>query len=235
MKSVFRFAIAVLFCALITNVASARNYTIDNHWVNLMKVDSSSPDILQIHVKNISDSDVNVKYTILTNSFPFSGWEYQICDLNTCFASASSMPNSNTNGLDSKQLSAFSVDVLHYRNYKVVAEFKVVMWDEKHPDETDTLRFTINANRLGVENKSIPGSFISLYPNPATNYIYLQNTADFQPSKAIVVNAMGQVVVSQGITSQTTRLPIDALEKGLYFVRLQDKNGREAIKQFVRE
>jgi len=235
MKIYFRPALLAFFLLLSASFSfGQKTYTLATHSDIVTKVDSAGPVVLQIGVTSTATSLINIKWTILSDGFPQSGWTYSYCDLITCFTSGYN--SSGTDPMDPKGYGAFTITVNGFNHIAKNEEMKLVIWDVKNPSMTDTLILAINATRLGIEANNIPSSFINLYPNPAVDYLNLNTSnSDFVLAKVIISNSLGQQVSEQILSNGSQVLPVSQLGKGLYFVRIQDNQGREAVKQFVKE
>ncbi|HTB06314.1 MAG TPA: T9SS type A sorting domain-containing protein [Bacteroidia bacterium] len=75
---------------------------------------------------------------------------------------------------------------------------------------------------------------IVVYPNPASNSLYIQNnTGSTGALYADIYNVLGQKVASFEITNSNTTLPLDGLKTGDYFIRLNNSN-MNVVKKFVK-
>lgn len=76
------------------------------------------------------------------------------------------------------------------------------------------------------------------YPNPTEHVLYLQfaNTTISQELKAIVYNSMGQVVISEVVsTTQVNKLNVEALTPGLYMIAVQGQGYGGAMQKFIKK
>lgn len=83
------------------------------------------------------------------------------------------------------------------------------------------LSFTVLASPLGVEEQE--AFQLSVYPNPVTDVLTLSDTQD--AVRVEVVNALGQVVLSESITAAQHRIDLSVLTGGSYLVRTMGCNG----------
>ena len=65
-----------------------------------------------------------------------------------------------------------------------------------------------------------------IYPNPASNEIYIQQ-ANSQPSKIKVFDIYGKLVISTTSNADLTRIQIDGLKAGLYFIQIEGLNNKQ--------
>lgn len=122
---------------------------------------------------------------------------------------------------------------------------------------TTTTIYTVNAvdNNMGNTNNtncSYPATFtqsvstctgieeatndnlVSIYPNPANHFITV-GVADANEGTTIhIINALGEIVVTETVTSTSTTLNTENLTNGIYFVKVDSKNS-SAIKKFIKQ
>ena len=85
----------------------------------------------------------------------------------------------------------------------------------------------------GIE-EAINSNLVSIYPNPATNFITV-GVADVNEVTTIhIINALGEIVVTETATSTSTTLNTENLTNGIYFVKVESKNS-SAIKKFIKQ
>lgn len=80
---------------------------------------------------------------------------------------------------------------------------------------------------------SINGQHITLYPNPATDYIQLQNSNQLSVRKATIYQLNGQEV--QSFTSGFDKMNVAALKSGAYFLLLETTDGKKYSQSFVKQ
>ncbi len=96
------------------------------------------------------------------------------------------------------------------------------------------MRF-LNTNVVGITspNKNT-SAWISLYPNPSRDIIYLKSTISLQDASLQIINQQGQIVMQQQhINGNHSTLPIGNLTKGIYVVQIvtQGKIGNYTIEK----
>jgi hypothetical protein len=94
---------------------------------------------------------------------------------------------------------------------------------------TDSFHVIIMHPPCGVSVPGIPVLRPELFPNPAYSSLNIKD-APGRYSQVEVRNAMGQVVLRQGLTSPLTTIDIAALPMGVYFVTLQGSAGSRVLK-----
>jgi len=89
----------------------------------------------------------------------------------------------------------------------------------------------LNADHVvGVEELN---SIVDIYPNPASSFLNIRNVAAF--SNITILNAVGQVVLSQKNNANLISVNTENYNSGLYFIRLQTETGETIIKKFIKE
>lgn len=92
---------------------------------------------------------------------------------------------------------------------------------------TNTVRSKIpNPNSIGRVEKE---DGITVYPNPADNVLFIDSKTD-RFSKALLVNALGQVIAEQGIRKGTNSIETSGLSSGIYYLILNGNEGTRSVK-----
>ena len=95
----------------------------------------------------------------------------------------------------------------------------------------DNIVTTITASSLGIEEINLQdNASISLFPNPANDFITVKSSSEIVSMKA--VNMLGQIVIIQ--TGNSNNLNISTLSPGLYVLKLVDSKGLKTQKQFIK-
>jgi hypothetical protein len=85
----------------------------------------------------------------------------------------------------------------------------------------------------GIE-EATTNNLVSIYPNPANDFITV-GVADANEGTTIhIINALGELVLTEKATSTSTTLKTENLTNGIYFVKVESKNG-SAIKKFIKQ
>lgn len=89
-----------------------------------------------------------------------------------------------------------------------------------------------SVDALGVRSAEI-GAELSVYPNPAKEFIYIKSGQDMVEFH--VFSMAGQKVFSHRNTSKTSQLNVSGLSKGSYILQMIDKNGNSHSTKFIKE
>jgi len=65
---------------------------------------------------------------------------------------------------------------------------------------------------------------IALYPNPATSFLKVEQSGDFDESQLLVFDALGRLQIQYDLFSEEEQVDIAALDTGFYFYQIRRKN-----------
>ncbi|NPD85036.1 T9SS type A sorting domain-containing protein [Lentimicrobium sp. L6] len=102
-------------------------------------------------------------------------------------------------------------------------------------DENDYLMLTINnslgrqaiyhsQNTVSVSPINQNKSELSIYPNPATKHLNIQNMSNIGLWSVNMTNLLGQQVFKKTLNHQELNIDVSNLNKGVYLIRLYDEN-----------
>ena len=99
-------------------------------------------------------------------------------------------------------------------------------------DRRAVLNFTFNdgsCEQLGI-NELIER--ISIYPNPASDYILI-NYGEVKVSSTKIIDITGRNVLTNSLKNQINKIYLNGLESGTYFVKFNSINGNHVIKTLI--
>lgn len=82
---------------------------------------------------------------------------------------------------------------------------------------------------LSRNTTSLESLILSIYPNPATNYVVIEFDGKLV-GKVILMNLVGQQMISTEINSSNLRLDLSAIPEGVYFLSIETATERVAKK-----
>lgn len=95
---------------------------------------------------------------------------------------------------------------------------------------SDTISQTINVTSVGVED--IKNMEISLFPNPAKNYLLIKsNSSDIISYE--IIDVFGKIIKNNFESKSSFNIKINDIAKGVYFIKLKTEN-EIIIKKFVK-
>ncbi|NOY49351.1 MAG: T9SS type A sorting domain-containing protein, partial [Chlorobi bacterium] len=87
----------------------------------------------------------------------------------------------------------------------------------------DWITKNVVANITVGINENGEKQYISVYPNPASDYIQVGSNGEI--SNVTIVNTVGQVVFNQNVGVNTLRVSTESLPNGVYFVNIKTATG----------
>jgi hypothetical protein len=89
-----------------------------------------------------------------------------------------------------------------------------------YSDAGDSDKATVMYYGASAGIRELQSSQISIYPNPATNKITVEQSGETQESYLAILNIEGQQLITHQITHIKTQIDISNLTGGVYFVRV---------------
>jgi hypothetical protein len=96
---------------------------------------------------------------------------------------------------------------------------------------------TINVSTCTGIEETTNNNLVSIYPNPANDFMTIAVTELVEVADATtiyIINALGEIVLTEKVTSSNTTLNTSNLTSGIYFVKIESKNS-SAIKKFMKQ
>jgi PKD repeat protein len=102
----------------------------------------------------------------------------------------------------------------------------------RHCNVTDTITQAVTA-MAGAGMDEIFGETISLYPNPATNYLRISGLDN--ATRIAVLSADGKKVLETNISGNTQQIDTKSFAQGIYIVEISNGQGLVARKKFIKK
>ncbi len=97
--------------------------------------------------------------------------------------------------------------------------------------ENDQVTKLVNMNVIvGIGEDGLQET-ISIYPNPANDYLRIETNGKI--SNVRIINSIGQVVLEQNAGMNNVTISTEALQAGVYFVNIETKNGTTTQKVVI--
>lgn len=93
------------------------------------------------------------------------------------------------------------------------------------------------ASEIEIETDETPKAELALnvFPNPVSEYLHIYVIGTIESGKIDVTDATGKQLFTKSTEEMLTSLDVSALNKGIYFVRLIDEQGKvHAIQKFIK-
>lgn len=188
--------------------------------------DASSTDI-QVDVDIINEEvDDQVTFWYIDRVTPTEDgnlvpeeWEFQICDINTCYLwGLETCPSGNPAVLGGSSSYTYNI---HMRPHGVAAEGDIYLQITAE-DGSILTSIPIHYNVSGVSSTDdLDAKQIKIYPNPTSDFIQIANDNDVE--KVAIYNIVGKKINTSSHFAGKSH-DVSTLQKGIYLVRLFDEN-----------
>ncbi|MFY7862154.1 MAG: T9SS type A sorting domain-containing protein [Chitinophagales bacterium] len=122
------------------------------------------------------------------------------------------------------------LDVLCYQGYIVIGLDSTIIYLGNNVNEA--VDAALNASQVtGVEQKDENDQTINIFPNPVTSILHIESNIDVRGIH--IYNQLGQIV-SQSQSFNTKTLDLSLLEKGVYFITIENKHGIFSSRKFLK-
>jgi hypothetical protein len=98
----------------------------------------------------------------------------------------------------------------------------------------DTIRYNIYVLHPLANNKPLSIDKIVLYPNPFSSKIWFKGVDKKSIEQVRIFNLLGDEILQLQI-KETSPLDLSELPKGIYFIKLQSKDGKQIIIKTIKE
>ncbi len=83
----------------------------------------------------------------------------------------------------------------------------------------------------GINNSFVSEEEIKIYPSPSKGFINVDlSNFNGEPTQVQILNALGQIVLTENIEQKQTRFNIENLSAGIYFVKILQSNKQQIVK-----
>ena len=93
--------------------------------------------------------------------------------------------------------------------------------------------FTVTQPGTNVGTEELKMKQFSLSPNPASNELTIQKTAELKSTSYNIYNALGEVILSGNLNNEFTKVDVSTIAPGFYFMNLNGES-KQSIK-FIKE
>jgi len=167
-------------------------------------------------ITNETEEDLNLTWSRSVIEIT-EGWTSAICDVNQCY-----LPNISSQPFDLAAGDSGAMDVHVYPNgFEGAAIIKVVVHRTDDPFVSTSATYYFN-QAVGITEKF--SEAIKIYPNPAQDYISIDNSENLVV-KADIYNLSGQLVLSTNLNGNEI-INIQNLSAGNYILKLSNGNSQ---------
>jgi len=118
------------------------------------------------------------------------------------------------------------------KNYKLIIEIKEkVNWTRLAEEKVNTEINVVAAGTLNLDSISKEFSEITLYPNPVSETLYIQNLNHINEFNIKITDLLGKVLKNINFDSNSEKsIDISILNSGIYILSISSKNSQKRIK-----
>ncbi len=216
-----KYLFILLACFLTINAGA--QVTVYHDTVTQVVAKNNQTHLIYDSIVNNTANPITVTW-VKESQFLLTGWTLSgICDKITCYPPPANGPYNFT--INPGETSKFYVDI------------------KADPSATDGNNYITLKINDGVNDKFITfiayswpnqvadfdiNSVVSIYPNPATNFINL-NILDNKVKNINVINIIGKKLATFKLDNSTPnpiRVPLDNISKGVYLLQFSDAKGK---------
>ena len=188
---------------------------------------STLPDVeekkVDVQIINTSTETVEFYWDIIRTPEVPAEWEFKFCDINLCYLWGTEVcPCSQTNFFMPGDTATTQI-YLKPNGVEATAEVMVRILETCGRDSsyaTYTVEFTADASVSTNDFDEIADDVV-IYPNPSSDMFKIKNDRDV--ANVVVYNIIGKKMLSKAHRPGMSH-NVSQLNKGLYLVRLVDKN-----------
>lgn len=214
------FFIAIIFTLQI----EAQSFTFEPGETVTETVQLESYKNIQVDILHPDVDDINFGWVTVENNM-LEKWEYSSCDNGGCY---SLLPDSAWIGPLADSVPGYIRLTVNPRDKAGTSMVKIYVYDIKHPDEGKFVTFEITASDITAINEP-EASLIRIYPNPATNFLNIENSAT-NASFLELTDLTGKTVYRDFINAnQSKSISLSPYPRGIYFIRIDDRETQKII------
>jgi hypothetical protein len=220
----------LILCGIIFSATVSYAQTFSNTPNDTVQIAAYMEDLetLTISQLNTSADTITLKWKRVSTSVP-ANWDASICDNMIC---NTSLVNSGAmNPVVPNDYGFLLLHVTAHVNYGT-AIIRYSVWDENYPAVKDTLTFIMTVNPpLGVDETENKNAF-SISPNPANDNINIVSNGQ-TGFTYFISDISGRVIRKENSETNTSFVPVNNLQNGIYNISVIDKDKAINTKKIV--
>jgi len=172
----------------------------------------------QIDIIKRTSDDLSLGWATVTKDWP-QEWETTLCPYGACLTG---IPDSGEMLTLTGTENAYMRITMNPYDHMYTASVEFNVWDMNNPSDSAHCSFLITADDFTSVVETASGKSISIYPNPASEYISIKNEEDFD-DEIHIINSSGKMLSSHTLkANQLMRISINELSPGVYFINFKE-------------
>lgn len=227
-----RTLLSILFLASLYLNVNAQSFSLENGSAVNATVNGGLAKIFN-KVKNTNPTGgdpVTITWKVTNHDFPAS-WtdvasEFGICDNIQCYGNGILAPNQSLIMAAIQPQEEVDFHMQINLDAATVGSHNMTVNLREPGGTNQNMTFTINRFPTGVTTITKSDDNIVMYPNPAKDFVNVIFNAEDNVKTISIHNMIGKLVNIYKVSTNSARLETGDLPAGVYFVRLQDAQGR---------
>lgn len=182
-----------------------------------------------VFMENLTGGSLDLAWTRLSLDFP-EEWEVILCDYGGCYVGIPENGQMLTIEDTTRGYLRITLNPLDRLGSGSVSFY---VYDIKQPDSGDTVSFTLTSEALTKMDENLVSQKVNVYPNPASDFIYV-DLSEIDASSIALLNSRGKSVLQKEISSQDQfKLELSDLPIGLFLLNIKTSNGDLIRKKII--
>ena len=113
---------------------------------------------------------------------------------------------------------------------------RYVFYDKENPEDSISVVFEY-ITPYGLRTPIYVGAMaLSVYPNPTVDYLTIEaGNLQLKQASIILYDAVGRKLKTQLLTSHSTKMDVNSLEQGIYYLQIINDNITIGFRKFIKE
>lgn len=217
---------------VLSSVVNAQNFTLD-HGDSVKAAIGSDMTSMHNNVTNITSAPIKLTWKVISTNMTGT-WTTPgvvgVCDNKLCYTNDAT--NSLLNGVNtytSDDYAPAAPGDFHLQLAGlngVAAGSAYISVSLTNGAQTDTATFVVTKWSTGVTNVTKVSDDVVLYPNPAQDQVNVLFDSKANIKNITLYNLIGKAMRVYRVSGNSAKLDIADIPSGIYFLRLQDAQGR---------
>lgn len=210
----------------VLSLKAQSTFSVDKDTVYMEGYANQDEIVANNSITNDTRIDITLKWVRINEEI--GAWDgSQICDNQTCYASAINETPANAPYTIKKDSTA-NLDV-HFKpnNNEGDGVVHLKVWNVTDTSDAKTIVYIAKAEGFQTSVADMPKTNdIKVYPNPAKDFLYLRDLPVNKDVNVEIYNILGRKILSESFSYKSStneqRIDINELQKGIYLVRVFD-------------
>lgn len=212
--------ISLLIICVISTISMNAQFSLLNPASQSKEIAVGDFEYMDMYLKNESGTDAVFVWEEESKSIP-SGWDYSVCDYQTCYVKGEST-GTMTSVADGSEIAFVKPNIMATTGGTATISYKI--YEENTPNDFQVASFTFTCNgpTPTVSLNDLKSLSFNVYPNPANDFVII--TTSEKNVTITVIDITGKSVLNTESNTNKTKLDLNDLNTGLYIIKVETKN-----------